>query len=276
MVCLAVSIFAGFVPWFSQAQAAFKIRFFGDRSSIVNGKITCAGSTFDAVLNFFAEDFGPRSKGDTGVIDIFVPSEHRPFNNAFFDGKVTDAQITVNQDGRNRDSFKISAVIEKDYCNRLKTFVELSSLHEHFSCPSQDDRFGRTGPVDIEYRATGGDTGHFSGLLECSEIAGSPVQNTGTSQSDTISGTSANNLIDGEGGNDILNGLAGNDKIIGGDGNDKLNGGDGKDFLIGGNGNDELTGGKGADLFQCGAGTDKITDFKPSEGDKKTSDCEQF
>ena len=35
-----------------------------------------------------------------------------------------------------------------------------------------------------------------------------------------------------------------------------------------------LTGGMGADLFQCGAGNDKITDFNPSEGDKKANDCE--
>jgi len=55
-----------------------------------------------------------------------------------------------------------------------------------------------------------------------------------------------------------------------------LNGGDGKDLLVGGDGNDELTGGKGADSFDCGAGNDKISDFSPSEGDKKTNDCEQF
>ena len=53
-------------------------------------------------------------------------------------------------------------------------------------------------------------------------------------------------------------------------------GGDGKDRLIGGPGNDELTGGPGPDFFQCGPGIDKIIDFKPSEGDKKTGDCEHF
>ena len=46
--------------------------------------------------------------------------------------------------------------------------------------------------------------------------------------------------------------------------------------LVGGSGNDESTGGKGSDLFQCGTGTDKITDFYPSEGDKKTNDRGQF
>ena len=89
---------------------------------------------------------------------------------------------------------------------------------------------------------------------------------TGTNKIDTLIGTTANDCITGRGGNDRLTGR---------DGNDKLNGGDGKDLLIGGDGNDELTGGKGADLFQCGAGNDKITDFTPSEGDKKTNDCEQ-
>ena len=100
---------------------------------------------------------------------------------------------------------------------------------------------------------------------------GSPPSNTGctlgTENNDNLVGTSNDNCINGKGGNDKIAGLAGNDK---------LNGADDKDLLSGGNGNDELTGGNGADLFQCGAGIDKITDFKPSEGDKKTNDCEQF
>jgi Ca2+-binding RTX toxin-like protein len=90
---------------------------------------------------------------------------------------------------------------------------------------------------------------------------------TGTQKSDNLIGTSKDDCIDGEKGNDKIAGLAGNDK---------LNGGGGKDLLVGGDGNDGLTGGKGADIFNCGAGNDKITDFNPSEGDKKTNDCEQF
>jgi Ca2+-binding RTX toxin-like protein len=90
---------------------------------------------------------------------------------------------------------------------------------------------------------------------------------TGTEKNDNLIGTSENDCIDGGNGNDKITGLAGNDK---------LNGGDGKDILLGGNDNDELTGGPGPDTFQCGSGNDKITDFKPSEGDKKTSDCEQL
>lgn len=100
---------------------------------------------------------------------------------------------------------------------------------------------------------------------------GSPPTNSGctlgTQDKDNLVGTSNNDCIDGKGGNDKIAGLAGNDKLIGGDG---------KDLLSGGNGNDELTGGKGADIFNCGAGNDKITDFSPSEGEKKTNDCEQF
>ena len=90
---------------------------------------------------------------------------------------------------------------------------------------------------------------------------------TGTQKNDNLIGTSGNDCIDAKGGNDKIAGLAGHDK---------LNGGDGKDLLSGGNGNDELTGGPGPDIFQCGPGIDKIIDFKPSEGDKKTNDCEQF
>ena len=55
-----------------------------------------------------------------------------------------------------------------------------------------------------------------------------------------------------------------------------MNGGDGKDLLVGGNGNDELAGGNGADKFDCGSGNDKIIDFTPSEGDIKSTNCEQF
>ena len=45
------------------------------------------------------------------------------------------------------------------------------------------------------------------------------------------------------------------------------------DLLSDGNGNDELPGRNNADKFEC---SDKITDFKASEGDKKTNDCKQL
>jgi len=73
-----------------------------------------------------------------------------------------------------------------------------------------------------------------------------------------------------------LIGGAGDDNLYGGEGPDKIVGGDGKVKLIVGPGDHESTGGNGADSFNCGSGNNKITDFNPSEGDKKTSDCEQF
>jgi hypothetical protein len=98
---------------------------------------------------------------------------------------------------------------------------------------------------------------------------GGPPSNSGctlgTENKDNLVGTPNNDCIEGKGGNDKIAGLVGNDK---------LNGGDGKDLLNGGIGNDELTGGNGADKFDCGSGKDKITDFKPSEGDIKSTNCE--
>jgi Ca2+-binding RTX toxin-like protein len=125
--------------------------------------------------------------------------------------------------------------------------------------------------------------GVFFGKGECSVsngIAGQFLNSagclSGTQKDDNLVDEFNQNCINGGAGNDGLSGGPGNDKLNGDDGNDKLKGGDGKDILVGGNGNDGLSGGKGADLFQCGAGNDKITDFKPSEGDKKTNDCELF
>ena len=48
------------------------------------------------------------------------------------------------------------------------------------------------------------------------------------------------------------------------------------DLLSSGNGNDELIGRNEADKFECSNDNDKTTDFKASEGDKKTNDCEQL
>lgn len=114
-------------------------------------------------------------------------------------------------------------------------------------------------------------TGSFSGDMQCDigGLGGPPPNGgsctVGTDKNDNLIGTSKDDCIDGKGGNDKIAGLVGNDK---------LNGGDGKDLLSGSTGNDELTGGKGADKFDCGAGKDKITDFNPSEGDIKSTNCE--
>ncbi|HEY7109679.1 MAG TPA: calcium-binding protein [Nitrososphaeraceae archaeon] len=136
-----------------------------------------------------------------------------------------------------------------------------------------------TDPIfDIAARATGRGgffvpllSGNFEGgQVQCFSITPNnspPGCKVGNGNTDNLVGTS---------GNDCIDGRSGDDKIIGGAGNDKINGGEGKDLLIGGDGNDELTGGPGADTFSCGSGTDKITDFNPSEVDKKSSDCEQF
>jgi Ca2+-binding RTX toxin-like protein len=124
-----------------------------------------------------------------------------------------------------------------------------------------DNSFNRCIPLNepIEIRV--------SGDIDSDCLTGSTICQTGANSDDNLVGTS---------GNDCINGNSGSDTLIAGEGNDKMNGGDGRDRLIGGDGNDELTGGPGPDTFVCGPGTDKIIDFKPSEGDKKTSDCEQF
>jgi hypothetical protein len=123
--------------------------------------------------------------------------------------------------------------------------------------------------VEISVNGTLKLSGNYDGIANCGRIiAGNPNSGnciTGTDKNENLIGSSQNDCINGKGGNDKISGLAGNDK---------LNGGDGKDLLGGGNGNDELTGGKGADKFDCGAGNDKITDFKPSEGDIKSTNCE--
>lgn len=125
--------------------------------------------------------------------------------------------------------------------------------------------------IGISVNGTPKLSGDYKGLVNCGRlIIGNPNGGncvTGTENKDNLIGTSNNDCIDGKAGNDKIAGLAGNDKLVGGDG---------KDLLVGGDGNDELTGGRGADKFQCGAGNDKITDFKASEGDLKTNDCEQF
>ena len=102
------------------------------------------------------------------------------------------------------------------------------------------------------------------------------VENGSVNQDSRDSFDNSPIYIIGNSGDDRIFGGAGNDYLKGGGGWDILVGGDGKDKLIGGPGNDELTGGPGPDFFQCGPGIDKIIDFKPSEGDKKTSHCEQF
>ncbi|MFN3643138.1 MAG: calcium-binding protein [Gemmobacter sp.] len=103
---------------------------------------------------------------------------------------------------------------------------------------------------------------------------------TGKGANDLLYGGTGNDRLDGGDGEDDLFGDAGNDRLVGGggldnlfggDGNDLLNGGAGRDRLVGGQGADVLTGGADADRFVFNApaeGGDRITDFRPGEGDR--------
>ena len=111
----------------------------------------------------------------------------------------------------------------------------------------------------------------------------------GTADDDVIVDLSGNNRIRARGGNDTICTGPGNEEISGGGGNDWVDAGDGRnsvegnaghdrlttgsgnDQLEGNGGNDTLTGGAGADKFLGGDGTDTATDFRPTEGDTKTS-----
>jgi hypothetical protein len=93
---------------------------------------------------------------------------------------------------------------------------------------------------------------------------------------DELTGGKASDFLCGGGGDDTIIGNEGNDKILGYSGNDEIRGGAGNDSLNGGAGNDTLFGDAGKDRFICGPGTDTINDFNASQGDTKTSDCENF
>ena len=93
---------------------------------------------------------------------------------------------------------------------------------------------------------------------------------------DTIKGDLAADFLCGGKGNDKIYGQDGNDKLYGFSGNDEIHGGPGNDEVRGGAGNDILYGEAGKDKFRCEGGTDRIKDYKPSEGDTKTSDCEIY
>ena len=99
----------------------------------------------------------------------------------------------------------------------------------------------------------------------------------GGSGADRINGGTGRDRLFGEGGNDRISGQRGNDRIDGGTGHDRLAGAAGHDLLLGrggrdvldgGTGNDRMTGGRGADDFIFRAGHDRITDFRPGQGDE--------
>jgi hypothetical protein len=123
----------------------------------------------------------------------------------------------------------------------------------------------------------------WAAVIQCS---GDPTTVcTGTPQADTMNGTEEDDFIIGLAGDDTINGRGGEDELSGGEGNDRVHGGsdrddiggeEGNDLLSGGDGNDALSGHEGADTFDCGAGTDRIRDYNPAEGDKKSTNCENF
>ena len=94
---------------------------------------------------------------------------------------------------------------------------------------------------------------------------------------DTINGGQGNDRLIGRAmgdqlrggiGNDSLHGGSGQDTLRGGLGDDILRGGPGRDTLNGRRGDDVLHGGNNADKFRLSQGKDKITDFRPKEGDQ--------
>jgi serralysin len=86
---------------------------------------------------------------------------------------------------------------------------------------------------------------------------------------DWLQGETGNDTLIGGNADDMLNGGDGEDRLSGDAGHDRLDGGAGRDRLTGGTGTDILTGGAGADAFVYAGtfGQDRITDFRPAEGD---------
>jgi Ca2+-binding RTX toxin-like protein len=140
---------------------------------------------------------------------------------------------------------------------------------------ADDTKLGNTGIVN------GGDVKKLPDHV----IYGTPFDDylIGTSHDDKINGDFGDDQLKGRGGDDIIQGGGGSDKIYGENGGDFLLGGFGDDLIVGGNGDDNLLGGQdddtliggpGKDYFNCGEGQDVIVDFKPSQGDTRTQDCE--
>lgn len=126
-----------------------------------------------------------------------------------------------------------------------------------------------TGAIPLTPTGSTSSTALTSGAQSYDPVDGANVLSLG-SGNDTVSGLETRDLILGNGGDDILYGNGGDDLLFGGAGNDQLFGGAGNDVLWGNAANDLLTGGSGADTFAFaqGSGNDRVTDFKPGEGDK--------
>ena len=88
----------------------------------------------------------------------------------------------------------------------------------------------------------------------------------GDGADDNRKGTSGDDSLNGAGGNDVIKGLAGADILKGGQGDDVLTGGAGIDVLTGGSGADHFVFANG-DLGAPGGMVERITDFRPGQGD---------
>ncbi len=270
MACLAISIFVGFAPVLLDLQVE---ALDGDFQTVtpLQGNLRCdvngQSRSTDIDINV-----GKSGTVALGLITFIGPLPK--LTETKWDPEVVNLQsdrlnvhVTIKASLLSADKFVITCIGSSD--PQLTMVGDIRS-----ECRDSSSRFGS---ADFKVEARAGNvlqlSGTFSGLVQCFVEGGlsSPPPTsgckTGTDKNDNLIGTSGNDCIDGKGGNDKISGLAGNDK---------LNGDDGKDLLSGGNGNDELTGGNGADKFDCGAGMDRITDFNPSEGDIKSTNCEQF
>jgi Ca2+-binding RTX toxin-like protein len=259
--CLTVLIFAGIVPTFSHSFAGQgdSVRTTNDITGEIHCKLEPVAGIYNAKISISAQAADPKGS-------VKVHFDSYPREDADFIAGVTDVHVEKEV----FDIFSRLSSEDSQPCDHL--LIILSG-----DCgDSASGVFGYIGEDSVNPHRLS-DVGFFKfnhGDLIChdGDVPGSPNTNDG----DCVTGTQKNDKLIGTTGNDCIEGKGGNDKIAGLAGNDKLNGGDGKDLLVGGDGNDELTGGTGADSFNCGAVNDKIGDFSPSEGYKKTNDCEQF
>jgi serralysin len=92
----------------------------------------------------------------------------------------------------------------------------------------------------------------------------------GGKDQDELYGEAGFDIVYGNLGDDTCDGGEGADWVRGGQGDDVVRGGDGDDWLWGDRGDDTITGGAGADDFhvQPGSALDRVTDFRPAEGDR--------
>jgi len=124
-----------------------------------------------------------------------------------------------------------------------------------------NDRIGGAGSFDDINGNMGNDT--------CSGGAGDDWV-VGGKDNDSLTGDAGGDLVYGNLGADTCEGGDGNDIVRGGQDDDVVGGGAGDDFVSGDKGSDTMTGGAGADSFHTfgDAGLDRVTDFRPSEGDR--------